>query len=100
MKTLRGVLATTSILIAGTAIAMPPPLTQEEAREAARKHRGAPYVDLTTCSALDRRAQELAQIQASLDLPAPDRGPATSGGACRVGASTQIVARIDDRYRR
>ncbi len=101
MRTLQGIVAAVSVLVAGAAAATPPTMNQEEAREAAlRQDRGAPYLDLTTCSTLDRSAQERTQLQASLDLPAPDRGPSTSGGACRVQPSKQVVAQIDDQYRR
>ncbi len=101
MRTLQGIVAAVSILMAGAAAATPPAMNQEEAREAAlQQDRGAPYVDLTTCGALDRSAQERTQLQAALDLAAADRGPSTSGGACRVQNTRQVVARIDDRYRR
>lgn len=101
MQRLLGVVAVGALLLTGTAKAQPPVYGQEDAREAAlRQKRGVPYVDLSRCSAENRAAQERTQLHAALHLATPDRGPAISGGACRVKTEKPKPTKLDDRFRR
>ncbi len=55
-----------------------------------------PYVDYTNCPT--PQAQQEVQIQAALQLPDQDRGPAIEKGSCAVSSHEVAPSKVDDRY--
>lgn len=55
-----------------------------------------PYVDYANCPT--PQEQQKVQIQAELQLPAEDRGPAIEKGSCAVTSTDKFPSQVDDRY--
>ena len=55
-----------------------------------------PYVDYANCPT--PQAQQEVQIQATLQLPDQDRGPAIEKGSCAVANPEAAPIQVDDRY--
>jgi hypothetical protein len=90
---------TGTLLFAGLAGAATSYPTQDRRAESAQSASGS-HLDFTACAFPEAKDAAQAQIDASLRLPASERGAALAGGPCSVGSTPPAPTRVDERYRR